>query len=87
MTNSRQRFEAWAKDRPREFDLDIQTDMGAWPGQYDDYNVQCAWEAWQAAEAEAARHCVDHINGLSIIGDRSAQMIEGIKAEFPGAWK
>jgi hypothetical protein len=87
MTDSRSRFEAWAKAPPYEFDLDRFNGIEAWPGSYRNYSTHCAWDAWQAAEAEAARHCVDHINGLSIIGDRSAQMIEGIKAEFPGAFK
>jgi alkanesulfonate monooxygenase SsuD/methylene tetrahydromethanopterin reductase-like flavin-dependent oxidoreductase (luciferase family) len=83
MTDSRSRFEAW-----------LNADCNAHFAKYEAAGMAIVppyrpspEEIWQAAERETARRCVDHINGLSIIGDRSAQMIEGIKAEFPGAWE
>lgn len=44
----RERFEAWAKRPPREWNIDIAGPEEAWPGQYKIYHVECAWEAWQA---------------------------------------
>ena len=44
----RDRFEAWAKAPPLEWDTDIAGPKEAWPGQYKLYHVQSAWEAWQA---------------------------------------
>lgn len=49
MSDQRDRFEAWAKAPPREWNTDIAGPKQAWPGSYWSYPVQCAWEAWQAA--------------------------------------
>ncbi len=49
MDKQREAFEAWAKKPPREFYLARHPDAAAWPGNYKDYHVECAWQAWQAA--------------------------------------
>ena len=45
----RERFETWAVKPPREWNIRISGPKEAWPGSYWSYSVQCAWEAWQAA--------------------------------------
>lgn len=50
MDKQREAFEAWAKAPPREFYLARHPDAAAWPGNYKDYHVECAWQAWQAAQ-------------------------------------
>lgn len=54
MASSRDEFEAWAKAPPREWDCyrHPQDASQAWPGQYMQYHVQSAWEAWLAARGE-----------------------------------
>lgn len=49
----RERFEAWAKEAPRDFDLSKQGERAAWPGQYNDYRVECAWQAYLSASRPA----------------------------------
>lgn len=49
MSDQRDRFEAWAKAPPREWNIDIAGPKLAWPGQYKIYHVESAWQAWQAA--------------------------------------
>lgn len=44
-----EQFEAWAQEAPREWSIEKQSELGAFPGQYRDYHVQAAWEAWEAA--------------------------------------
>lgn len=48
MDKQREAFEAWAKKPPREFYLARHPDAAAWPGNYKDYHVECAWQAYQA---------------------------------------
>ena len=84
MSDSRERFEAWAKDAPREWAVDIHNGEGFWPGQYTEYYVQCAWEAWQAAEAQAVRRCAEIVAKWEYYGTYQS---DAIKAEFPEAWK
>jgi hypothetical protein len=86
MSDIRKRFEAWAKDAPREWEVDIHNGEGAWPGQYTEYHVQCAWEAWQAAETQAVLRCVEWIDAWSVHGDRVDNMKNSIKVEFPEAF-
>lgn len=43
-----EQFEAWAQEAPREWSIEKQSELGAFPGQYRDYHVYCAWEAWEA---------------------------------------
>ncbi len=52
----RAKFEAWARPRwthPEDFDQRI----GARPGTYNSYEVQVAWDAWQAATEASAEAC------------------------------
>ena len=45
-------FEAWVSAPPFEKDtrrFPNQSDRFAWPDQYRSYEVELAWEAWQAA--------------------------------------
>lgn len=52
----RKEFEKWAAQPPREWDLKRQSLSDAWPGQYYDYSVQCAWEAWNASYNNAENY-------------------------------
>jgi hypothetical protein len=48
----RERFEQWISAPPYEREIKRKPDdptVTAWPGNYQDYNVQLAWEAWQEA--------------------------------------
>lgn len=47
----RAEFEAWIASPPYENPLDINPEASAFPGQYTSYEVQLAWEAWQAGRA------------------------------------
>lgn len=47
--NSRKEFEQWICDNPYEKSVERLPDDASWPGQYRHYNVQLAWEAWQAS--------------------------------------
>ena len=60
---SRSAFEAWISAPPYERSTHRWPDDGtkAWPGQYSDYPVELAWEAWKAAanlqdQARASDH-------------------------------
>ncbi len=48
----RRRFEEWISQPPYERVISRWEDdrKHAWPGQYKNYDVQLAWEAWQAAK-------------------------------------
>ena len=48
-------FEEWAESLPREWDVTRQGESSAWPGQYREYAVQCAWEAWCEVAERAER--------------------------------
>ena len=53
MSDMRKQFENWASAPPREFDVErFDEDHDSWPGSYRSYRVQCAWEAWQAAQED-----------------------------------
>lgn len=43
----RDKFEAWISAPPYERETRRQDQSASWPGQYHDYHVQLAWEAWQ----------------------------------------
>ena len=56
--SQRDEFEKWASEPPREWDLyKYPSDYQAhnWPGKYAEYNVYCAWEAWQEATKRLSR--------------------------------
>ncbi len=47
------KFEKWITAPPYEREVcrkPNNPDVTAWPGNYQDYNVQLAWEAWAAAK-------------------------------------
>jgi hypothetical protein len=53
--DSRAEFEAWITAPPIEARIDrYPTEVCAWPGQYRNYSVQLAWEAWNASRKEPA---------------------------------
>lgn len=49
MSKMREAFESWASAPPREWSCSIHDTDSLWPGQYQSYFTQAAWEAWQAA--------------------------------------
>lgn len=51
----REKFEAWAKQPPREWDLWLNPPDHGWPDQYRAYHVQCAWEVWRELASEVER--------------------------------
>lgn len=53
---AREAFEAWVAAPPYEREVDRQGEADAWPGQYRDYDLQLAWEAWQAGATWLAQH-------------------------------
>ena len=53
----RKSFESWISSPPYELSTKRLADKSAWPGQYDDINVQRAFEAW-IASAEQFQSCV-----------------------------
>lgn len=50
--DARAEFEAWITSPPYEKPVDVNPESSAWPGQYRAYEVQLAWEAYQAGRAE-----------------------------------
>jgi len=46
LSNLRKQFEAWISSPPYEMSIKRLSDKSAWPGQYDDINVQIVFEAW-----------------------------------------
>lgn len=42
-------FEAWIQKPPFERVFKRLSDESAWPGQYQPYEIELAWEAWQAS--------------------------------------
>lgn len=68
-------FEKWISEPPIEAPINRNTTDGkisAWPGQYHEYQVQLAWEAWCAAieqggineMVDAIRSSYDSVEGL-----------------------
>lgn len=49
---TREQFETWISAPPYEKDISRQSHDSAWPGQYVDYSVQLAWEAFDHARGE-----------------------------------
>lgn len=49
INQERERFEAWAESMPHERSTERYTSNAVWRGQYCDYKVQLAWEAWLEA--------------------------------------
>lgn len=51
--NQRQKFEDWIGSPPFERNTSRypETKESAWPGAYKEYEVELAWEAWQACAA------------------------------------
>lgn len=51
--DARAEFEAWITSPPYEKPVTINPESSGWPGQYRAYEVQLAWEAYQAGRAES----------------------------------
>lgn len=54
LESTREAFESWISSPPFERSVDrwpADESKFAWPGQYRVYEVQLAWEAWQAAQS------------------------------------
>lgn len=75
----RQAFEAWISAPPYEkTTYRFSPDASAWAGQYDDYQVQLAWEAWQArAAAERLRRTKEFRRR----GAKAAERLRNVLAE------
>ena len=73
MDEMRKAFEAWATAEPREWDIYRWGDHCAHPGNYCDDNVQCAWEAWQAACAAEREACAQVCQERAEKCEREAQ--------------
>lgn len=61
MINSRKEFEKWITSSPYEKEIERYPEDDIFPGQYESYEVQMAWEAWEEAirlftEDSAERH-------------------------------
>ena len=85
---SKERFEAWfVKAINRDCIFEVFTVGNIYkrePGEYTSTQLQCAWEAWQAAEAQAVRRCFEIVN--SFPATREGLLVV-IKDEFPEAFK
>ena len=49
-TEERKAFENWITAPPYEKDVTINSEKHKWAGQYSDYQVQLAWEAWKESK-------------------------------------
>lgn len=58
----REEFEAWITSAPLEKPVHRNPESNIWPGQYKSYEVQLAWEAWQASRAALMTYhrCSEH---------------------------
>ena len=66
---SREAFEKWISQPPYEKDITKYPDdpeFAAWPKCYRDISVQIAWDAWQAAKADAVPVVPEGIPDLAI---------------------
>ena len=92
---SRERFEQWYQGDiypfTRERDWHIHGFRQLYPGEYMSGDVQEKWLVWQAAESAAeaatARRCAEWINAWALDSDRHENMLNSIRAEFPGAFE
>ena len=50
-SDSRAQFEKWISSPPYELTTKRLPESSAWPGQYNDINVQRAWEAWKQCDS------------------------------------
>lgn len=55
LVDARAEFEAWITSPPYEKPVTTNPESSGFPGQYRAYEVQLAWEAYQAGRAECAR--------------------------------
>lgn len=62
-------FEAIFSAPPYEFLMDRHpaNPALAWPGRYKDYNVRCAWDAWQEARRAPAPTVEEYEQALSLL--------------------
>jgi hypothetical protein len=78
MSDSRERFIQWCREN--DYPVGIRSD-DSFVG-----STEVRWQAWQAAEAQAVRRCVEWIDAWSVHGDRVDNMKNSIKQEFPEAF-
>lgn len=74
-------FEAWAKAEPRDWNLELQQDLDAWPGQYTEYHVQCAWEAW-IENTRQSREQREFDDSLTYISDNFLELVTRFVERF-----
>lgn len=69
--DARAEFEAWITAPPYENPVTINPDSSAWPGQYQSYEVQLAWEAYQAGRAESTllRAAIRRLCNIYVVDD------------------
>ena len=62
----REAFEAAMSKPPYEFDLSRWPEgaLVAWPGNYKQYHVQCAWCAWQEALSQTTESIRGHLDAI-----------------------
>jgi len=84
---SRERFEAWIASPPFQLDVEREKAGKVWPGQYESYEVEFAWLAWQAAEAETARRCAALCRAAVESKEGAAEAESDIRSTYPEAFK
>ena len=73
-----EQFEVWAQEAPREWSIEKQSELGAFPGQYRDYHVQAAWEAWEAAAYLRTTGDTPEMIFASLRDDLAAKAMQGM---------
>lgn len=71
LADARAEFEAWITSPPYEKPVTANPDSSGWPGQYRAYEVQLAWEAYQAGRAECAllRAAIRRLCNIYVVDD------------------
>lgn len=76
----RDEFERWISAPPIEADVARYPESGPWPGQYCDYKVQLAWEAWTTGTLNERKACATPTTAT-----KDAE-IEALRAEVRDAY-
>lgn len=72
MTLERQAFEKWITAPPFERGIERYGEQSAWPGNYQDYDTQIAWNGWQAAIEHLSR-AAEPVGTLVVEPDKTNQ--------------